>query len=191
MPPAPVKMSRIRNTVVSAAPTSTTNITGFFISVIGIQLRRRMPQSPAGRFPGRTAGGPAPASSGSSDVELVLRNRAGSRGSVLQSLPAWSNSQSGSRTMEKSLPLMHQVVLDDRAERKRRERRSARRRSITVPTSRPDEQRTVRREGAARGRDLLLGRQAAGHGQQRDQEQEAADEHRQPDASGCTRACWR
>ena len=38
IPPAPVKMSRTRKIVVSAAPTSTTNITGFFIKVIGFSL---------------------------------------------------------------------------------------------------------------------------------------------------------
>ena len=38
LPRRRVKMSRIRNTVVSAAPTSTTNITGFFSSVTGFSF---------------------------------------------------------------------------------------------------------------------------------------------------------
>src|SRR6266545_3053979 len=38
MPPAPTAMSRIRNTVVIAAPTSTTNIPGFFSSVTGFNF---------------------------------------------------------------------------------------------------------------------------------------------------------
>ena len=37
-PAAPVNMSRTRNTVVSSAPTSTTNITGFFASVTGFSF---------------------------------------------------------------------------------------------------------------------------------------------------------
>src|SRR5713101_6417556 len=40
MPPAPVKVSRMRNTVVSAAPTSTTNITGFFSKVNGFNFAK-------------------------------------------------------------------------------------------------------------------------------------------------------
>src|SRR5437588_12791871 len=40
MPGAPVNTSRIRNTVVSAAPTSTTNITGFFNKVTGFNLTK-------------------------------------------------------------------------------------------------------------------------------------------------------
>ena len=38
MPDAPMKMSRIRKTVVSVAPTSTTKITGFLKSVTGFSL---------------------------------------------------------------------------------------------------------------------------------------------------------
>src|SRR5215469_4033335 len=38
IPDAPEKMSRIRKIVVSAAPTSTTNITGFFVKVTGFSL---------------------------------------------------------------------------------------------------------------------------------------------------------
>ena len=53
---APMKASRTKNTVVSAAPTSTTKITGFFISVTGFSLpnepfaaRRRISGSKRGR----------------------------------------------------------------------------------------------------------------------------------------------
>ena len=56
-------MSRIRNTVVSAAPTSTTNITGFFIRVTGIQFPERRRGPPGRRFRDRTAAATAPASS--------------------------------------------------------------------------------------------------------------------------------
>src|SRR5674476_607265 len=38
IPPAPVNMSRIRSAVVSVAPTSTTNMTGFFINVTGFSF---------------------------------------------------------------------------------------------------------------------------------------------------------
>ena len=38
MPAPPVNRSRTRNTVVIAAPASTTNITGFFINVTGFSF---------------------------------------------------------------------------------------------------------------------------------------------------------
>ena len=56
IPPAPVAMSRTRNNSTSAAPTSTTKITGFFISVTGFSFRtesltarRRISGSNSGR----------------------------------------------------------------------------------------------------------------------------------------------
>src|SRR5215831_15296148 len=55
-PPAPVTESLITNTVVKAAPTSTTNITGFFATARGFSLtndsfvaRRRISGSNSGR----------------------------------------------------------------------------------------------------------------------------------------------
>src|SRR5262245_11403163 len=55
-PPAPVTASLITNTVVSAAPTSTTNITGFLATTLGLSLtkdsfvaRRRISGSKSGR----------------------------------------------------------------------------------------------------------------------------------------------
>src|SRR5215813_3604467 len=55
-PPAPVTASLITNTVVSAAPTSTTNMTGFLATALGLSLmkdsfvaRRRISGSKSGR----------------------------------------------------------------------------------------------------------------------------------------------
>src|SRR5215468_9222402 len=55
-PPAPVTASLITNKVVSAAPTSTTNMTGFFATILGLSLtkdsfvaRRRISGSKRGR----------------------------------------------------------------------------------------------------------------------------------------------
>ena len=61
-PAPPVNRSRMRNTVVSAAPTSTTNITGFFSSVTGIQLHEGGAHRAADDLADRTAGATAPAS---------------------------------------------------------------------------------------------------------------------------------
>ena len=61
----------------------------------------------------------------------------------------------------------------------------------TVPTSRPTNSGPCVGKRAARDRNRFLRREAAGDGQQRNDEQESADQHRQADASGCTRACSR
>src|SRR5580700_2491496 len=45
VPPAPLNASLTTNTVVKAAPTSTTNITGFFATFTGLSLRNDSPMA--------------------------------------------------------------------------------------------------------------------------------------------------
>src|SRR5689334_4324970 len=101
MPPAPVNRSRIRNTVINAAPASTTNITGFLARVIGFNFlndsfmaRPAISASNSGRerasFLGSKEVRSSPAGAGLGGVIVV-------------------------DTLEQP-PLMHQVMLDNWAE---------------------------------------------------------------------------
>src|SRR6516225_7882130 len=76
--PAPAKLSRTVSTVVTAAPTSTTNITGFFIMVRGFSLRTEsamarltMGGSSSGRARGAFLGIRDVTSSGTAGGEIV------------------------------------------------------------------------------------------------------------------------
>ena len=71
-------------------------------------------------------------------------------------------------------------MLDDRAERQRREEGEAAHDQDDADHE-ADEQRAVGRKGAGRGRNDLLGRQRTRDGDHRHDHQEAADEHREAD----------
>src|SRR5580704_6345774 len=98
---APVAKSRTIRMVVMTAPTSTTNITGFFIMMRGFSLRK---ESPMARF---TIGG---SSSGRA------------RAPFLGTIEVTSLFDDGVGTivvaiiLAPKLPLNHQKMLDDRAE---------------------------------------------------------------------------
>src|SRR5262245_43872154 len=110
MPGAPVTMSRIRKIVVIAAPTSTTKMTGFFRRTIGFSLINESRIARL-RISGSNKGRACASFFGSNSVGSVRR---GDTGGV-----AGGNSIVLRDMLEQS-PFKHQVVLDNRTERKSR-----------------------------------------------------------------------
>ena len=144
MPPAPVNRSRARKTVVSAAPTSTTNITGFFASVTGFSLTKES-------FDG------AP-----DDLRIEQRTRVRQllgkkRGQIVGSRLGWRDfgrrHQSVGIELEQ-LSLMHQEMLDDRTQRERG-KEGQRADDNDSAHQQPDEQRAVRGKCSAGDRRLF------------------------------------
>src|SRR5580692_4400143 len=152
MPPAPVNRSRTRNIDVSAAPTSTTKMTGFLASVTGFSLTKDS-------FNARPA----------ISVSNKGRARANFLGrSEVKSSPTGLGGVIFGGVMVvdmelEQLSLMHQVMLYHGPERKRgKERQSAD--DDNSAHQQPNEQRSVGRESPAGGGDPFLGGQASGRG---------------------------
>src|ERR1035438_6510094 len=155
--PAPVARSRTVRSVVITAPTSTTNMTGFFIMWRGLSLtsasvmaRLTMGGSRRGRERDPLRG---TIDATSSDGDTVITD-------ILAPQP----------------PLVHQEMFHDRAQRESREKRQCAH-NQHYPHQQHDEHGTVGGEGAGRDRHQFLLRQAAGGGEQRNQHQEAPAEH--------------
>src|SRR5580693_4974404 len=167
MPAAPVNRSRSRNTVVSAAPTSTTKITGFFASVTGFSLKKDSLRA----FPA-----------------ISVSNNGRARASFLGRREVRSSVTGGvmfgggivvDMGLEQ-LSLVHQIMLHDRSERKRGKERQ-RSNDNDSAYQQPNEQGPMRRKRSAGSGYSLLGGQAASGRQQRQQKQETADQHCQAD----------
>src|ERR1017187_6226099 len=155
--PAPVARSRTARRVVISAPTSTTNMTGFFIMWRGLSFtsasvmaRLTMGGSRSGRERDPFLG---MIDATSSDGDTVITG-------ILAPKP----------------PLMHQEMFHDRTQRESREKRQCAH-DHHYPHQQHDEHGTVGGEGAGRDRHQFLLRQAAGGGEQRNQHQEAPAEH--------------
>src|SRR5664280_594827 len=155
--PTPLERSRTVRSVVMTAPTSTTNITGFFIMWRGLSFtsasviaRLTMGGSKSGRERDPFLG---MIDAMSSDGDTVITG-------ILAPKP----------------PLMHQEMFHDRAQRERREKRQCANNQHD-PHQQRDEPRAVGGEGAGRDRHQFLLRQAAGGGEQGNQHQEAPAEH--------------
>src|ERR1017187_4841067 len=154
---APVARSRTVRSVVITAPTSTTNMTGFFIMWRGLSFtsasvmaRLTMGGSRSGRERDPLRG---TIDATSSDGDTVITD-------ILAPQP----------------PLVHQEMFHDRAQRERREKRQCAH-NQHYPHQQHDEHRTVGGEGAGRDRHQLLLRQAACRREQGNQHQEAPAEH--------------
>src|SRR5580700_5709146 len=166
IPGAPVAISRTSKTVVIAAPTSTTKITGFFISQTGFNLtneplmaRWRMSGSNRGRawasfFGSRSVGsGPAGGTTFGSSV-----------------------ARTSTAAISEQPPLVHQEMLDDRAERECREK-SERADDYDGAHQKAHEQNSVRRQRPGGHRYPLFRGQTASYGQHRNDDQEPAHQH--------------
>src|SRR5580692_286978 len=143
-------------TVVSAATTSTTNITGFLIIRRGSSLAKAEP------IAGSTI-------LGSSIVATGIRLLAFWTASMEVTPNDGSESEEGVG--------VHRQVLDDRAERERREEGQTADDQDHADNE-TDEQPAGRRQGAGRGRNGFLARQRARHCHRRNDHEEASDEHR-------------
>src|SRR5579871_550123 len=151
----PVMASRTRNTVVSAAPTSTTNMTGFFINVTGFSLpnEARMARPTISRS---NRGRERASFLGSSEVGSSCGTW-GVTGPVVTVdilKPHWRQNHG------KEPAALHQEVLDNRAERKNREV-GQRAHDHDRANQQSDEQQSMRGQRARRHRYLLLRCQAA------------------------------
>src|SRR5579872_1036564 len=142
-------------TVVSAATTSTTNITGFLAIVLGSSLAKAAPMAGSTIF-------------GSSIVATGMRLFNLTTGSM-EVTPKKDRSERGAG--------IHRQMLDDRAKRQRREESEAADDEDHADHE-ADEQTAGGREGAARGRNGFLPRQRAGHRHRRNDHEKPADEHR-------------
>src|SRR5262249_20022457 len=145
----------------SAAPTSTTKMTGFFISVIGFSLmkesfsaRFRMSGSKSGRA--RTSFFGIRLDSSTGDGETGGTGGTGG-GAVIVAMRLTPERKRHNH--REHLFLMHQEVLDDWAQRERREERQ-RADHDDRRDEQADKQRTVRRQRAGRQRHHLLAREA-------------------------------
>src|SRR5215468_9055240 len=161
-PPAPTKASLMTKIVVSAAPTSTTNITGFFATWRGFSLRNdsfvaRLTISGSNRGRVRT---PFEMSSVASVFALSL----GSCGGAV------------TVAISKHLSVQHLKMLNDRPKRKSREV-GQRADDDDGSDKKNDEQRTMSRQRAARHWNQFLPGQAAGDRKCRDNEQKSSDQH--------------
>src|ERR1035441_4102984 len=159
--PAPVARSRTARRVVISAPTSTTNMTGFFIMWRGLSFtsasvmaRLTMGGSRSGRERDPFLG---MIDATSSDGDTVITG-------ILAPKP----------------PLMHQEMFHDRTQRESREKRQCAH-DQHYPHQQDDEHGTVGREGTGRDRHQFLLRQAARGGEQGNQHQEAPAEHGEPE----------
>ena len=175
-PAPPVTRSRRTNSVVSAAPTSTTNITGFFTSVAGLSLMNDS-HSALDTIAGSNSERARDSFVGSSDVSPG--SAAGGLGAVIVGVVTAMESPStkawpGRTAVPGSSGSARRLARATTPGRTSGRRRSAR--------SRRGAPRTGGRASAAcrwsPGR--AFSRQAAGRREERQQEQEAADDHRQP-----------
>src|SRR5262249_4940593 len=121
--PLPVTASRIRNSSTSAAPTSTTKMTGFFISVTGFSL---MKASFSARF--RMSGSKSDAARTRffgirPESSMGDGESGGTRGRVAVIVVMALTPERKRDHHREHLLLVHQEVLDDGSERKRREER--------------------------------------------------------------------
>src|SRR5262245_41668058 len=168
--PPPVTTSRTRKMVVIAAPTSTTNITGFFISVSGFSFANEA------RTARLTISG---SNRGRDRASFLGRSEVGSSGGICG--VTVGSVVVVAMLLAPKLSAVHQEMLDDRTERKRREE-GQRTNDQDGADEQSDEQRSVRGKCSRGRRDFLLGGEASGRGKQRDQEQESADPHRETDS---------
>src|SRR5579875_3520793 len=173
----PAKAFRIRNSVVMAAPTSTTNMTGFFARIRGFSLRKE--SFSARRMISRSNSGLARISFlGISEVESSETagwpGVAGLTRVDIGSTPDWEQQH------RKQFSLPHQKVLDNGAEGKRREK-GERADDNHDAHEQAHKKAAVSGQRAAGRRNMLLGRQAARHRQHRNDHQETAHEHGQAD----------
>src|SRR5262245_24576814 len=150
----PVKMSRIRMIVVRMVTTSSTNITGFFISVRGSSLTKAEP------IAGTT----------------ILRSNSADTGMRLRMLEVSMGTSSGSVRREQRAR-SHREVLDDGTERERGEEGQAAD-DDDHAHHQADEQAAGGREGARRGRNRFLLGKRAGDRHSRNDHPETADQHR-------------
>src|SRR6516164_5365375 len=151
---SPVTRSRMKMTLVSAATTSTTNITGLFIMTRGSSLRKDEP------IAGITIFGSSIVGTG---VRLFIF--------CTTSMEATPNDRS------KQGAGIHRQVLDDRPKRERWEKGETADDQDHADHE-PDEQATSGRESAGRWRNRFLGDERARDRHRRDDHEEAADEHR-------------
>src|SRR5262245_9504273 len=164
MLPMPLITSRIRNSSTSAAPTSTTKMTGFFISVTGFSLRteslsarRRISGSSSGRARTSFFGIKLDSSTGDGLIG------GGDGGCIVAVAMAVSTPERKRHNHREELVLVHQEVLDDWRKGERGEERQ-RADDDDGRHEEPDEQGSVRRQRAGGGRHELLAREAAGDG---------------------------
>src|SRR5205809_920750 len=149
-PPASVTASLITKTVVSAAPTSTTNITGFFATIRGFSLmneflvaRLRISGSNSGRARTPLEMSCAPS---------VLVSTLGSSGGAI------------AVAISKHLSVQHLEMLNNRAQRKCREIREGPD-NDNGSDQQDDEQRTVSRQSPAGHRNEFFRRETSGNRQ--------------------------
>src|SRR5215471_6536731 len=158
---APVAKSRSARIVVISAPTSTTNMTGFFIMVRGLSFAK---ESRMARF---TIGG---SNSGRARAPFFGTIEAGSTG---------ADAPTATGILAPQPSLVHQEVLHNRSQRQRREERE-RSNDHHHSHQQGHKQRTVGGECAGRDRHQFLLRQTARRRQQRNDHQEAAPQHGEP-----------
>src|SRR5436190_10406145 len=161
-PPASVTASLITKTVVSAAPTSTTNITGFFATIRGFSL---MNESLVARL--RISGsnrGRARTPLEMSCAPSVLVSTLGSPGGAI------------AVAMSKHLSVQHLEMFNNRAQRKRREVCEGAN-NDNGSHEQDDEQRTVGRQSPAGHRNQFFRCETSGNRQRGNNEEESRDEH--------------
>src|ERR1700728_5024000 len=154
MSPPPVKRSRIRIMVVSAVTISSTNITGFLISVRGLSLAKD-----------ETIAGITILGSSSADTGMVLRWAEVS----IEVTPGLIGREQCAG--------VHRELLDDRAERQRRKEGETAN-NHDHSDDKADEKAAGRRKGTDRCRNQFLLGQRAGDDHGRDDHPETADAHR-------------
>src|SRR5713101_6068421 len=152
----PVTRSRRKITVVSAATTSTTNITGLLIMNLGSSLTKAEPMA------GITIFGSSIAETG---IRLFILTTS------MDVTPKCDRSEQGVG--------VHREVLDDRSERQRREEGQTAD-DEDHADNQANEQAAGRRQRAGRRRYGLLAGERASHRHRRHDHEEAADEHRYP-----------
>src|SRR6202167_2139196 len=150
----PVTRSRRKITVVSAATTSTTNITGFLIISRGSSLTK------ADAIAGKTIFGSSIADTGTRFCSFMVS---------MDGTPKEDRSEQGVG--------VHCEMLDDRSERQRREEGETADDQDHADHE-ADEQATGGRQRASGGRNRLLARERACQRHRRHDHEEAADEHR-------------
>ena len=150
----PVRRSRTRITVVSAVTTSSTNMTGFFISVRGSSLTKAEP------IAGKTILGSNSADTGMrlriSEVSMEVVPDQFEENTVPAIIASCSTIGPSASAGKKVRPPMMRIT----------------------PTTRPMNSPPVGREGACGGRHRFLRDQRAGDRHRRNDHPEAADQHR-------------
>src|ERR1700728_1634070 len=151
----PVARSRRKITVVSAATTSTTNITGFLIISRGSSLTKAEP------IAGKTIFGSSIADTGTRFCSFMVS---------MDGTPKEDRSEQGVG--------VHCEMFDNRPPRQRREEgKTADNQDHTDHEA--DEQAAGGRQRASGGRNRLLARERTGHCHRRHDHEEAGDEHRE------------